>query len=81
MGASGSEAAEERWREPQGSLCEVMTSRTGLSAGGPPARKGHPKTRRFPQHDEGQLSAETRAQDVGKDKFSRRFRGKHRSQM
>ena len=37
--------------------------------------------RRFTQQGEGQLSAETREQDAGKDKFSRRFRGKHRSQM
>lgn len=37
--------------------------------------------RRFTQQGKGQPALRTREQDAGKDKFSWRFRGKHRSEM
>lgn len=53
------------------------TTRCLSTAGQEPALN----SRCLTQHGKDQLSTETREQDAQKDKFSLRFRGKHRSQM
>lgn len=59
-----------------------MNGSTGLGAGPRPARNGLLGRQALHSAGQGQGPVpRTGEQDAGKDKFSRRFRGKHRSEM
>lgn len=72
------------WRGERGAV-HMRSQSAGrvleCSRPGPHGARKAWEDRRFTQQGKGQPALRTREQDAGKDKFSWRFRGKHRSEM